>query len=106
MKTLAFSIYDSKGEAYMTPFFSQSKGTALRMFMDEVANPKSVINHHPEDYSLFHVGEFDELRGVIIPVATPLSLGVAIEFLKKADMPSCDRPLPGQLSLVDKGAGL
>jgi len=79
MDLLAFSVYDAKAEAYLRPFFAESKGLAVRSFADAVNDPQSGMFKHPADYTLFLVGEFDqrsgELRGVL-----PLSLGNALTF--------------------------
>ena len=54
------SIYDSATEAYMRPFIAQSKGQAVRMFTDLVKDPQTDIAKHPEDYSLFEIGNFND----------------------------------------------
>jgi hypothetical protein len=51
----------------MRPFFMQAHGQALRSFIDEVNNSESPFHKHPEDYSLFFVGEFDETGAVLTP---------------------------------------
>lgn len=53
-----FTVFDSKAEAYMQPFFSRNNGTATRMFETEVNNPDSDFHRHAEDYSLFRLGVF------------------------------------------------
>ena len=58
MKHTICSIYDSATEAYMRPFTAQSPAQAVRMFTDEVQRPDSDIGKHPQDYSLFIIGEF------------------------------------------------
>lgn len=77
-----YTVYDSKAEAYLPPFFMQSKGQAIRSFIT-VANDKTHdIGKYPEDYTLFELGEFfDESAGFTL-YSTPVSLGVAIEFVK------------------------
>ncbi len=78
-----FTIFDSKVGAYSQPFFSPTKGSALRMFIDNSNSSSSNINKHPEDYTLFQMGDFDDATASYEPLATPLSLGVAIEFINK-----------------------
>ncbi len=78
------TIYDAKGEAFFQPMFFQSVAQAERSFQDATAKPDSDIGMHPEDYSLFLVGEFDQRTGqitvlearVAIAVGVPLSGGV------------------------------
>jgi len=83
MKLKIFSVYDSKIEAYMQPFFMQSKGAALRAFMDTLADKSSVLAKHPEDYTLFEIGEFDDTNCTIATLPAKLSLGLAKELIKE-----------------------
>jgi hypothetical protein len=75
-----YTIYDSKAEAYMTPFFIQQDGQALRDFKDAALNQESTISKHPEDYTLFKLGTYDETTAKIEMLKTPVSMGVAIEY--------------------------
>lgn len=80
MKLNVYSIFDSKVKAYMQPFMAQTNGQALRMFEDTVRDEKTVLNKHPEDYTLFGIATYDDLTGKYENLATPDSLGVAIEY--------------------------
>lgn len=82
MKFWVFSVHDSKGETYNTPMFLPAKGMAVRAFGDQANDPGSEINKHPEDYTLFCIGEYETDTGLLVPLKTPQSLGVAIEFLE------------------------
>lgn len=79
-----FSVYDSKVEAYLQPFFQRSRGEALRNFIAAVNDPQTMFNKHPEDYTLFEIGEFSEEKGEIRSNEVKTSLGVAIEFVKNS----------------------
>ena len=74
-----YSIYDSKMTAYNTPFFSHNNQTALRSFEEAVNDENTTINKHPDDYSLWHIGYFNEDSGEIIP-EKPHNLGLAREY--------------------------
>ncbi len=75
-----FTIRDSAAEAFMRPFFAQSSGSAVRSFSDAVNDPEeSPMGAHPEDYTLFLVGEFDELTGTF-STHEPRSLGNGSTF--------------------------
>lgn len=87
MKSKVFTIYDSKMEAYMNPFLMATKGQALRAFTDNVNDPQSQLNRHPEDFTLFEIGEYDDHTGEYIMAKVKTALGVALEF-KKDDKPS------------------
>jgi hypothetical protein len=92
MKQQIYAVYDSKAEAYMQPFFLQNDAMAIRGFND-AANKDTPIAAHPEDYTLFHIGEYSEIKGEITP-KTPRALGNAIEFSKRekaTEFPSLER---------------
>lgn len=82
MKLKVFSIYDSKAGFYMEPFYSSSKLAALRSFSDLANKSDSFIAKHPEDYTLFELGEFDCDTGRFDLLPTNVSLGIAHEFVK------------------------
>lgn len=76
-----FCVYDSKVEAYMSPFFMHSRGQAIRSFTDTLADPSTQFSKHPGDFTLFELGEYDDSTAKFSMLNTPLSLGVASEFL-------------------------
>lgn len=88
-----FVIYDMKAESYGTPIFMKSKGEFLRSFMDAVNADNSYLNKHPDDYYAFEVGEYDDANGIVVNYDERVSLGCALQYLK--------RPLP----VVAEGAG-
>lgn len=77
-----FSVYDSKAEAYLPPFFVASKGAAIRMFSDACNDVGHNFFKHAEDYTLFELGEFDDLTGNIHVLKAHVCLGGALEFLR------------------------
>jgi len=74
-----FSVYDSKVEAYIQPFYMNSTGAAMRAFEDTVNDPESALNKHPEDYTLFELGTFDDQTAQISLYESKKSLTTAIE---------------------------
>lgn len=84
MILLAFSVYDAAAEAYMPPTFMQTKGQAVRSFADAINEEGHAFARHAEDYTLFHVGMFDESKGELRPMA-PDSLGNAVTFIQRPD---------------------
>lgn len=82
MKSKIFSIYDCKVEAFMQPFFMAANGAAVRAFT-QIANDKaSDISKNPGDYTLFELGSYDDSNAQIDMLPSPVSLGIAIEFIK------------------------
>lgn len=87
MKIKVFSVYDSKVQAYMQPFFATTVGAATRSFSDACLNEESQFAKHPEDYTLFQVGEFDDSEGGFLAFPAAVSLGNALEYVAKAAEP-------------------
>lgn len=67
MKIVAYAIYDTAGKAYMRPFFMMADGQARRVFQDMANDESHDIGKHPEDYSLFRIGQFDDNSGELLP---------------------------------------
>lgn len=78
-----FAVYDSKTEAYLQPFFMQTKGSAIRAWMDVVNDTSTQFHKHPTDFTLFEIAEYDDQTGKFTNHHTPISHGVAIEFHQK-----------------------
>lgn len=76
------SIFDSKVEAFMQPFFVPARGAALRMFADLVEDSQTAVSKHPADFTLFELGSYDDSNAKFDMYATPVSLCLAVEFVK------------------------
>ena len=66
-----FSVWDSKGMFYSSPFMFENVGHAIREFGDAANSDKSYISKHPEDYTLFELGMFDNLTAKYDLYPTP-----------------------------------
>lgn len=86
MKTKMFTVYDSKAQAYMMPFFMNSRGEALRAWQDLCNDEKTQFGKHPEDFTLFEIGEYDQETGKITQTTAFISLGTALEFKKQKNL--------------------
>jgi hypothetical protein len=85
MKLQIFAVWDCKAEAFSRPFFAQSKGAAIRSFQDAANDVSSEIGKHPEDYTLFHMGEFSDDLGSFGILPAPESLAAAITLVTRHD---------------------
>jgi hypothetical protein len=74
-----YGIRDVKAGVFSYPHFEVTHGQAIRGFGDAVRNTKSPFNAHPEDYSLYHLGEFDEVQGTLVSLKVPVLLSSAVE---------------------------
>jgi len=83
MKLKIYTVYDSKMEAYLQPFFMHAKGQAIRTFSDMINDPQHNFHKHSEDFTLFELGTYEDSTAEITPYPTPISLGLALEFKNK-----------------------
>lgn len=86
MKWMMFSIFDRASGAYDRPFVQRSENEAMRSFGDICMDDKHPIGQHPEDYTLYHVGIWNDNTAVIEPGdATKVMNGAeAVSFFEKA----------------------
>lgn len=85
MKIQMFAVYDQKAGAFLPPWNLPTKAMAARTFSDCANDPNHAFGKHPSDYTLFHVGEFDDGTAKIEGAKT--SMGTAVEYLKIDDQP-------------------
>lgn len=78
MQLKIFSIRDSKGETYNTPFFQKTHGEAERTFRELANDEKSIVNKYADDFDLYYLGEFDTDAGSIKALNTPQHILKAI----------------------------
>ena len=83
MNLKVFSIYDAKAGAFNQPFFMHTFGQAERAFRDEVDSPTSLISKHPEDFTLFDLGVFDDSTGLITPHTAPVSVLAGLDCVSR-----------------------
>ncbi len=75
-----FSIYDEAAAAHLPPFFLPTDAMAKRTFGDCINDPKHAFSAHPDHYTLFDHGTFDNLTGEILSNENMLSLGNGVIF--------------------------
>lgn len=92
MKVEMFSVYDSKAQRWTEPWPAPTVAVAMRRFRHTVNQEGNDLSMFPEDYTLFHVGTFDQEEGVLVPLQAPAALGVAITFLDAPAFPELEDP--------------
>ena len=80
MTYYTFSIYDTKAQYYHLPYNLKNEAVAIRQFGDMVNDKETTINKHPEDYTLFKIGTWDDQNAKYSLEKTPKSLGTGVEF--------------------------
>jgi len=76
------ALYDSKARCYAAPFFVAHTDVALRVFAQVANDPANQISHAPQDFTLFHLGTYDDNTGVIQPFTQQVNMGLASQFRK------------------------
>lgn len=63
MKLIICAVYDVISDRWLPPFCQQTKGQAIRGFMDEVNRPAddNILYKHPDDFVLHQIGEYDDV---------------------------------------------
>lgn len=98
-----FSIYDSKAEAYLTPFFAPTSGVALRMFESSCQDASHAFHKFGGDYTLFEIGEFDINSGAIFVKAAMDSLANGLRLGFKVD--TKERTVDGEQYVLKEAVG-
>ena len=85
MKLNVYTIYDDTAKAYMQPFFMHNHGLAVRAFTDQVNrnDENNPLNKHPEQFTLYYVGEFDDQTGNL-ELRDHQSLGKGVSYKETA----------------------
>lgn len=81
MKHVIVSIYDKATEAYMRPWTALTDKEAIRSFEQEATREGSPIAASPQDYTLFHLGTWNDAKAEILTVE-PVPLRRAHEINK------------------------
>ena len=70
-----YTLHDSKANRFTHPMTMMNDGDAIRGFTTVLNTPNTSYNLYPDDFTLFAIGEFDELTGKITPFQIYDSLG-------------------------------
>jgi len=81
MNHLLFTIYDEKAEVFLPPFFVPTIGLATRAFADCINGDGHQFAKHPQDYTLFQLGHFDDHSAEMV-AADKKSLGNGVEYVE------------------------
>lgn len=75
------SIRDAKSGVFSRPQSVVSLGVGRRMFGDLALDSNSDVGRHPEDFALYHLGDFDDVSGALINNPQPAFVCNAIDFV-------------------------
>jgi len=80
MKMQMFSVYDSKAEAFLPAFTCGNVPVAQRNVADCLTDPEHPFTKNPQDYTLFHLGEWDDQTAHIELLTPARNLGLVSQY--------------------------
>lgn len=81
MKMVLLAVRDSKADAFEPPIAVMHVGVGMRWFADQVRDGSTAYGKHPEDYSLWKVGDFSTGDGLVAGVFPPEKLVEAVAVI-------------------------
>ena len=90
-----FAVYDKAIEGFMTPFFLQAKGEAVRGFIDSM-DQDTPLAKHPEDFQLWYLGDFDPVSGEVTNDHGPEKIITGLDVIgnkEEKELPAIDNPI-------------
>jgi hypothetical protein len=78
-----YSIYDEKVKTFANPFYKPTNPSAIRDFTDLAKDQNTTIGRHPEDYTLYQIGEYDDQTGLMKPYEQLNNLGKATQYTEE-----------------------
>ena len=80
-----YTCHDAASKAYLPPFTVPSERDAVASFQSAAQDPQSNICKYPGDFTLIHIGEFDERTGVLIIQEPQKIVMTGTQAVKKND---------------------
>lgn len=80
MKTNIYSVLDLKTGVFCTPFFMLTDEAAIRDFSHAASDLNTTVGRHPADFTLYRIGSFQDVTGLITTEPSLVPLGVAAAF--------------------------
>lgn len=84
MKYHVIAVRDIVADVYNVPMFVPHLGGAIRAFGDACqAEGRENIQMHPEDFELYHLGEYDDNTATIEMLTKPKQIAVGSSYRKQ-----------------------
>jgi len=75
-----FSVRDRAAAAFLPPFVLHSDAMAIREFGHAARIPDHKFCLHPQDFSLYKLGHYDDETGLLIAFPEPQFLASAVQM--------------------------
>lgn len=76
-------VHDKAAAAYLAPFSVGHIQLAVRAFADQCNTPNTDIGRHPEDFTLFKLGTYDDSTGRFDLLPSPEAVGNGVNYVRK-----------------------
>lgn len=80
MKLQVMAAYDSKARAFLMPFFASQVAVGVRSFSEAANTPGHQLCAHPEDFTLFHLGTYNDDNAQFEFLTPMVNLGLASNY--------------------------
>lgn len=80
MKLQVMCVYDSKARAFLLPFYCSQVAVGVRSFVEAANTETHQMCQHPEDFTLFHLGTFDDDNATFDFLHPSVNLGLAAQY--------------------------
>ena len=82
MKLYMVAIRDIKADLWARPTYTPSLGASVRDFGDQCQkqDEQNLLYTHPEDFELYHIGEFDDSNGKIEQLQQPKQIAAGSNY--------------------------
>lgn len=85
-KLQAYAIKDIQSQLFTNPHFMTNETIALRAFEGACRNPETNFHKYPQDFSLYHVGDYDIVTAKMEAI-TPKQVANATQYTEQLASP-------------------
>ncbi len=103
MKVQLYAIFDACSGIYEKPFFHTADDAVKREFQDVATEAEHPISKHPEHYSLWRLGNFDNTTGKVIDEVNEC-LWTANEAISQSQVVNSEKQLDLVKEIGDKSS--
>lgn len=75
-----FCFKDEKSETYGPPMTVETQGVFIRQIQEQLPQGQAIWSKHPQDFSIFELGEYDIYTGKILLHESKKCLGLVMDF--------------------------
>lgn len=78
-----YAMYDEAAAVYSRPMFMVNDATAVRNFVNACLHEDSQMYSNPADFTLFYLGEWDDVTGLFSQEDVSVNLGNGLQLMAR-----------------------